>query len=126
MKPIVALMGIIAIGSIATSCATTKGGANWWLADFDKYDKNYRNFGTESIVIGMTVEETLSQLKMKARKIEESSDYQVYAYEKWIAVVGDDYIDEVLYLRFENGFLSKWQIKKMERNTINIPIIIWN
>lgn len=108
-----------------SSCATTSGGANWWLADFDKNEKNYNEFNTDNISIGMGKDEVLSQFKMEIQKIEESNDYQVYAYEKWISVVGDDYIDKVLYLRFENGRLVKWVVKQMDRNTVTIPIFIW-
>ena len=105
---IAALM--LALVAIALPGCTTQGGANWWTADFNKYDKNYADFPTSQIRIGQSKDALTSLLGEDYAVIEATAEYEILAYEKWAAPAGPDYVESRLLLRMEKEKLVRWTV----------------
>ena len=92
-----------------SGCASPEG-SNWIHSDFNKYDKNYSPFETSFLKIGMDKNSVVNKLGLDFRTVEVTKDYEVISYQKWKSVHGPDYVEETLYLKFENAFLASWKI----------------
>mgnify|MGYP001195172979 CR=1 FL=1 len=100
---------IILIIFFISGCASPEG-SNWIHSDFNKYDKNYSPFETSFLKIGMDKNSVVNKLGLDFRTVEVTKDYEVISYQKWKSVNGPDYVEETLYLKFENAFLASWKI----------------
>lgn len=92
------------------SCVSTETGANWWVKDFGKEDKNYKDFDTSILSIGMTEQELHEKLTIPYTISEMTDTYKVLRYEKWRVVAGSDYVEQVLYIKIINNTLSKFKL----------------
>jgi len=95
-----------------TGCASSPQGANWALADFNKYDRNYAAFPTEKLRIGMPKGEALSLFGANAKSVSAEANGETYVVDKWLAVAGPDYVEERLFMRFERDKLANWKVDK--------------
>jgi hypothetical protein len=91
-------------------CASNPSGSSWAVADFNKYDKNYAPFPTKQLSIGMSKNEVLALLGSDYELVEAGLEYDVLAYQQWVAVHGPDYVGKTLYLKLEHGQLTHWSI----------------
>jgi len=92
------------------SCVSTETGANWWVKDFGTEDKNYKDFDTSILSIGMTEQELHEKLTIPYTISEMTNTYKVLRYEKWRAVAGSDYVEQVLSIKITNNILSEFKI----------------
>lgn len=123
---LVRLSPLVFAFGLTTSCLTS-GGGNWWLVDFDKQDRNYRDLGgfTSDLRIGMSTEEVYALHGDFLQLVEATTSYQTLAIEQWNAVFGDDYIIRVLYLRMEEEALVRFVIKDVPVQRVTIPVFVW-
>lgn len=94
---------------VLSGCASPSG-ANWALADFNKYDRNYAEFQTQNLTIGAPKQEILTKLGENYSVVEAGKGYEVIAYQQWVAAAGPDYVGKTLYLQFDNQELSHWKV----------------
>lgn len=87
-------------------------GCGWWVKDFDKSDKRYDKIPLYLISVGNSKTEVVKALgqpdNVIGSKQYEQSVVEVWAYEKWHAQVGPDYIEEIYWLYFLDGTLKQW------------------
>jgi hypothetical protein len=78
----------------------------------EKWDKNFEKIPLHLLTIGDTkqiVEKILgAPVNVIGAKSFKDGIVEVWAYEKWRAVVGPDYKEEEYWLYFFNGKLSQW------------------
>lgn len=79
-------------------------------ADFNAYDKNYREFEVGLIEIGMSIEELQTALRMTGTVVEAGEDYKVLQFEKWRAVAGPDLLEKKLLVKTKNGLVSSFKV----------------
>lgn len=102
---------LLAIVFTFSSCVSIGNGANWFYADFSTYDKNFKDFDVSNIRIGMSEKELTDALPQYSPKIvAESKTTKTFQYEKWRAVPGPDYLEQKLFIKFENGEVVEYQI----------------
>ncbi len=91
-----------------TGCASPRG-SSWAVADFNKYDLNYEPFPTEQLRIGQSKGDALRVLGPKFKTIEASEEGEVLSWDRWVSVVGPDYVGERLLCRFRDAKLVQWK-----------------
>ena len=104
------------------SCATTDHGANWAVADFNKYNVSYHDFPTQMLEIGLSKSVVISAFGNGYEKIEMGEGYEIIAYQKWKAVVGPDFVEKTIYLKFESDKLSHF---KISNDTVVVRPLTW-
>jgi hypothetical protein len=104
---------------IITGCASAPRGANWALADFGKYDKNYATLQTNRIEIGQSKAALLDVLPKEFRTVEAGQGYEVLAFQKWKAVAGPDYVEQTLYVRIADDRVTHWKLT----NDIDVTVL---
>lgn len=110
-----------------TSCVTS-GGGNWWIVDFDKYDKNYRDIGdfSSQITIDMTESEITGMFGKYLQLAEMTKHYKTLTIDQWEAAMGKDYITKVLYIKIVNNHVDQFIVKDIPNHQTVVPIFIWH
>lgn len=121
MKFVRLLTGVVVIG-LVQGCTQMDNGANWFVADFNKYGQNYAPFPTHQIKIGQKFSRTSDILGPNFSVVEENSSYRVVAYQKWASVLGPDYVEQTLYLKVADGLVVSW---KLTKDTVTIVPLTW-
>ena len=101
---------ILSINFFILSCVTMNNGANWFYADFSTYEKNYNDFDTSKINIGMTESELKKIFPFESNVVEATKDYKIIQFEKWRAVPGPDYIEQKLLLKIMDGVVIEFKL----------------
>jgi hypothetical protein len=104
-----ALTGLVII-FLVQGCAKMDNGADWALADFNKYDRNYAPFPTDKIIIGGDFNDAVKEIGSKYSVVEESSLYRIIAFQQWASVLGPDYVQKTLYMEVSSGKVVSWKI----------------
>lgn len=80
-------------------------------ADLNKKNgQNYREFDTSNIKVGMPKDALLTTLPGLPKVAEAGVGYEVLAFDRWAAVAGPDYVQQLLYVRIANGIVENWKI----------------
>ena len=111
MRPLLLLL-LLASATLMAACATTKNGANWWVADFTTRDKNYRPFTLDRIRIGMTRQALLSAIDLPHSIQAATQDSETLEFEKWQAIQGPDYVEERLLVLIRGGRVAEFHVVK--------------
>jgi hypothetical protein len=85
-------------------------GANWFYVDFSAYEKNYNDFDTGKINVGMSENEIKQVFPFEFKIVEATKDYKVIQFEKWRSVPGPDYLEQKLFLKIENGIVTEFKL----------------
>jgi hypothetical protein len=101
---------IILFGFLIVSCVTMDNGANWFYADFSAYEKNYNDFDTSLIEIGMTENAVKNVFPFESKIVEATADYKVIQFEKWRAVPGPDYLEQKLFIKIVSGNVTEFKL----------------
>ncbi len=115
------LTGVVVIG-LAQGCAQMDNGADWFVADLNKYDQNYAPFPTHQIEIGQEFSRASEILGPNYSVVEENSSYRVVAYQKWASVQGPDYVEQTLYMKISDSRVVSW---KLTKDTVSIVPRTW-
>ncbi|MDR3138822.1 MAG: hypothetical protein LBT95_04005, partial [Treponema sp.] len=78
-------------------------GANWFYVDSSAYEKNYNDFDTEKIIIGMSENKIKQLFPFESKIVEATKDYKVIQFEKWRSVPWHDYLEQKLFVKIEDG-----------------------
>ena len=103
-----------------TACNTTSNpaGSTWAVADFENYDKNYSDFDTSSITIGMSKGAVIAIFGDKFNAVGASQEGETIAYDKWRSVTGPDYVEKTLNFTFNNDALVSWEIQDVSKTKL--------
>ena len=110
------------MSELGPGCVQMDSGANWIVADFNKYDQNYAPFPTHQIKIGQDFRQTIRILGPNYSVVEENSSYRVVAYQKWASVPGPDYVEQTLYMKVSDSRVVSW---KLSKDTVSIVPRTW-
>jgi len=107
---------VITLIPILTACNNTlPKGADFWTTDFANYNRNYADFETDRLKIGMTRQEVISVLGDKFVVIKKNSNSEVIEYER-LKSSYVDYVGWTLHVSFKDNLLEEWKINTLEKN----------
>lgn len=95
---------------VNVSCVTMDNGANWMYADFSAYDKNYNEFDTSLIIIGMPESELQEAMGISSSVSAAGPNYHVLQFEKWRSVPGPDYLEKMLFVKILDGVVAEFRV----------------
>lgn len=102
---------LVIISTLLISCVTMSNGANWMLADFSAYDKNYSDFDLSVITIGAPESSAYDLFPpYKPKVVAATKTSKILQYEKWRAIAGPDYLEQKLFIKIENGEISEYRL----------------
>jgi hypothetical protein len=118
-----ASLGLLLSGCILAGCVEAPEGANWALADFNKYERNYEAFDLGAISVGEEFSSVSKEIGGDFRVVEATQSYQIAAFQRWVAVAGPDYVEETLYVKvMQNGTIGAWKVTK---DTVSVVPLSW-
>lgn len=116
-------LGLFLAGCILTGCVEAPEGANWALADFNKYERNYEEFDLNAISVGENFSTVSKKIGPDFKVVEATQGYQIAAFQRWVAVAGPDYVGETLYIKvLQNGTIGSW---KLSKDTVSVVPRSW-
>lgn len=99
---------LVLLITVGISCV----GCTFLNQDFDKYGKNFKKIPLQLLSIGDSknnVQERLGEpINVIGSNRYEKGVVEVWAYEKWHASLGTDYLEQVYWLYFLDDELAQW------------------